>query len=259
MAVVDFLIAGVQKGGTTALHHFLSRHPQLFLPASKELHYFDNEKINWRKPDYRRYDKNFQSAAPDQIRGEATPIYTYWTPAMERIARYNPSIKLIITLRNPVDRAFSHWRMQAGRRQETLEFSRAIREGRRRVVEDAGSVGGCHRAYSYVERGFYAGQVKRVLSFFARTNVLFLTNEAMRADLHGVLNQIAGFLGVDRLAALDGYDVRPVETPSGVAVAMSAEDRAYLWSLYEDDVRETGHLTGLDLSSWRSEAMGVRQ
>ena len=100
----EFLIAGMQKAGTTALHHFLSKHPEVFMPTRKELHFFDDEAIDWQAAPYSDYNDYF-AAAPDwQTVGEATPIYTFWPTAMQRIACYNPGMRLIVLLRHPVGR-----------------------------------------------------------------------------------------------------------------------------------------------------------
>ena len=123
--MVEFLIAGVQKGGTTALFSFLSRHPKLFLPPCKEVHYFDDESVDWQSPDYSRLDAYFRDRSSGQIAGEATPIYTYWQPSAERIQRYNPAMRLIVLLRDPSGRRrndaemiaefrdpfFDHWKI----------------------------------------------------------------------------------------------------------------------------------------------------
>ena len=98
---VSFLIAGVQKAGTTALFDYLSEVPGLELPAVKEAHFFDDEeRIDWAAPDYAPYHALF--GAPDRCWGEATPIYLYWPNALERIRAYNPAMKLILLFRDPV-------------------------------------------------------------------------------------------------------------------------------------------------------------
>ncbi len=81
------LIAGVQKAGTTALHSFLSAHPELFLPPTKELHFSGHEKMDWDRPQYETYDKHFAARKQEQDAGEATSVYTYWQSVPARIAR----------------------------------------------------------------------------------------------------------------------------------------------------------------------------
>ena len=102
---LDFIVPGVQKSGTTALHHFLSKHPQIALPDRQELHFFDDEEIFSRPIDYQTLHRRFSPVASSAIAGEVTPSYLYWKPAFERIHSYNLQIKLVILLRSPIDRA----------------------------------------------------------------------------------------------------------------------------------------------------------
>src|SRR5262245_47614243 len=106
---LDFIVPGVQKSGTTALHYFLNKHPQIALPDRQEMHFFDDEQIFSQQVDYELLHRHFRLIGGSTLAGEVTPSYLYWKPAMDRIWKYNPQIKLIILLRNPVDRAFAHW------------------------------------------------------------------------------------------------------------------------------------------------------
>src|SRR5688500_16151686 len=97
---IDFIVAGVQKAGTTALYDYLSEDPAIGLSRVKEVHFFDDESRNWAAADYGPYHAQFDWERP-AIRGEATPIYAYWPDALERIARYNPAMRLVLLLRDP--------------------------------------------------------------------------------------------------------------------------------------------------------------
>ncbi len=242
---VNFLIAGVQKGGTSALHHFLSQHPSIILPKQKEIHFFDNEKIDWAAPPYEHYHSHFPSIRDEVIIGEATPIYTYWRPALARIHRYNPNMKLIVILRDPVARAYSHWRMETIRQAETLSFSQAIREGRKRVREKAETLG-CHRVYSYVERGFYLEQVLRLHATFPKENLLFLATADLRKNHTAVLDRICRFLGVPSFTTYPENQTIFSHATSQLPPP-SSEDIAYLRALFSEDLRETETITGLDI------------
>ena len=163
--LVTFLIAGVQKGGTTALADYLRQHPALFIPALKELHLFDNEDLNWQHPEQiiSTYHAFFQDAPAGKLWGEATPIYSYWWPAMARIWAYNPAMRVILCLRNPVERAYSHWAMETGRAWDSLPFPQAIASESERC---RAALPLQHRVFSYVSRGFYSEQLRRLWSFF---------------------------------------------------------------------------------------------
>jgi hypothetical protein len=247
----DFLIAGVQKAGTTALHHFLSKHPDVFMPVRKELHFFDDESIDWQQVDCREYDAHFGAAKEFQVAGEATPIYTFWPPALQRIARYNPRIRLIVILRNPIARALSHWSMEIDRGQETLDFQDAIRAGRARAAVTGGIMHDGMRHFSYVERGWYAEQVKRIKSLFPAQQVLYCTNEAMRADFQGFFARVTDFLGLERKIIAKVYDVRPLPPGPSRQSILRGDDEEYLRRLYAEDIAETEALTGLDLNEWK--------
>src|SRR5437899_13018782 len=106
---LDFLVAGTQKSGTTALNYYLRRHPYIALPIKKELHFFDNDELfaGGNVPYEPRYEM-FRPARPGSIVGENTPIYLYWRPALPRMRDYNPAMKLMIVLFKPIDRSLSH-------------------------------------------------------------------------------------------------------------------------------------------------------
>jgi hypothetical protein len=240
--MLDFLIAGVQKGGTTALRAFLSCHPDIYFPDRKELHFFDNESFDWSRPNYALLHRHFCNKRPGQIAGEATPIYTYWQPSTARIHRYNPHVKLIVLLRNPVERAYSHWAMEVRRGAETLEFSDSIRIGRERLG------GKQHRVYSYVERGFYAEQTERLASLFPASQLLLLRTEDLREQHTATLDRICKFIGVRRFVTHPA--ARNVSAGRWAVPKAKQSDLDYLVDLYRCDIERTQQLTGLDLSTW---------
>jgi hypothetical protein len=239
---VNFLVAGVQKGGTTALFDYLGDYGDVALPRVKEVHFFDDERQDWSRPNYAWYHSTFDDASQGRPRGEATPIYTYWPNALERIATYNPAMKLIVVMRDPVQRAWSHWRMEFARGAETQPFAWCIRQGRQRLFE--AQPWGFHRVFSYVERGFYGEQMERVFNLFPRDQVLCLRSEDLHAEPGPVLEQVRGFLG---LAA------GPVVTPRQVHVGrdmeygseLTAEDEALLRDIFRRDQARLLALTGL--------------
>jgi len=94
-----FLLAGVQKAGTSSLFALLSEHSQIARPRAKELHFFDDETVDWRDPDYDEYERKIKWRSSSIIAGEATPRYVFWPGAMERIQVYNPSMKVILSFR----------------------------------------------------------------------------------------------------------------------------------------------------------------
>lgn len=246
MQRIDFFVAGVQKSGTTALDTILREHPQLAMAKVKEVHFFDNESVDWAVPDYEQLHTQFDWSGTEVRRGEATPIYTYWPQAMERLQCYNPSARLIVGLRHPSFRAFSHWRMEVTRNADTLSFSEAIREGRERVRSAPGQV---HRVYSYVERGFYDQQIARLLSLFPRSQLHFFRTDELFSRPADTLTRIENFLDVGRALTATRRYVVPLESKD--LGHMTPGDRVHLDGLFRASIAQAERLSGLDLSDWR--------
>jgi hypothetical protein len=244
---VSFLVAGVQKGGTTALFHYLNELPGVQMARAKEVHFFDDEATDWAAPAYGAYHAAFPETDA-RLRGEATPIYLYWPNCLERIAAYNSAMKLILLFRDPVERAWSHWRMEFARGWEREPFAWCIREGRRRV--DTPEAPGFHRVFSYVERGFYGAQLERLFAIFPRQQVLLLRSEDLDQRPDETLARICGHLGV--------APPRGAVTPRREWVAkaidygqpITADDRAYLRRLYAADLGAFAALSGLAVDGW---------
>ena len=242
--LVNFLIAGVQKGGTTALFDYLRDYPDIALPDFKELHFFDDERRDWAQPDYADYHARFPAPAGRPC-GEATPIYTYWPNSLARIAAYNPAMKLIVVLRDPVQRAWSHWRMEYARGVETHPFAWCIREGRQRLFD--AEPWGHHREYSYVERGFYGEQFTNIYSHFQRSQVLVLTSDQLRSSHASTLGEVRRFLDLKPVPAPAPREVhvgRDMEYPSELA----CDDVEFLRQVYAADAARLATLTGIRFS-----------
>lgn len=243
---IDFFIAGGQKCGTTALDAMLRRHPDLQMARRKEPHFFDEESQDWSAPDYTRLHSYFDFSVP-AVRGESTPIYTFWPQALERVRAYNPDARLVMVLRHPARRAFSQWKMEITRERETLPFGEAIREGRDRA---AGQRQRYLRRHSYVERGHYAAQVRRLLDLFGPEQVYFARTDHLWTRSEEVVGEVLDHLGVARRTLTEGREyVVPLKKTVRVD-PLSDADRTHLQSLFADDIRATAALTGLDLDDW---------
>ncbi len=248
---VGFLVAGVQKGGTTALFDYLVEHPALSLPSIKEAHFFDEEVgVDWSRPDYAPYEALFSDDPSDgRLRGEATPIYLYWPNSLERIAAYNPGMRLILIFRDPIERALSHWKMEYARGAETEPFAWCIREGRARVADDP-STPGFHRVYSYVERGFYGAQLRRLLNIFPGEQLLFLRSDDLKAEPERILRTVCDFLNApvfERIEARESHVAKNIDYGAGI----TEEDRAYLKSVFANDQIIFNRLSGLSFPFFR--------
>lgn len=236
---VSFIVAGAQKAGTTALYDYLAEDPAIAMARIKETHFFDDEARDWSPPDYGDYHALFD--APDgRPCGEATPIYLYWPRSLERIAAYNPAMRLIVLLRDPVERAWSHWRMEHFRGVEPLSFSEAIRGGRARLFES--QPWGYHREFSYVERGFYGEQLERLFALFPRDQALILRSTDLQDHPARTLAQARAFIGAPPAADAEPRRVHVGATAAGLDLA--PEDAAFLRALYARDDERLKALTG---------------
>lgn len=245
---MEFLIGGVQKGGTTALYEYLKRYLPVSLSETKEAHFFDDETVCWDAPDYQRYHDLFEPG-DGRPRGEATPIYLYWPQSLERIAAYNPDMRLIFIFRDPVERAWSHWRMERARDYDSAPFSWAIRQGRERLASDLAAPGH-HRVFSYVERGFYGAQLERALSLFPISQMLLLTSDDLKKDPAAVLTRVAAHLGVPaEIGALSPLEAN-VGVKHGAEPSIDPGDTEYLTRIYRDDLEHFSRLSGLRTDYW---------
>ena len=247
---LDFIVPGAQKSGTTALHYFLTKHSRIALPDRQEMHFFDDEDIFSRSAvDYELLHRHFgairlRQSYGGQVAGEVTPSYLYWGPAMERIRNYNPQIKLVILLRNPIDRAFAHWNMQRFKDREQLDFLPALKEEPQRIAQPLSIES---RRFAYVDRGFYSVQLERVFSFFPREQVKLVKFEGFRDRKQETLDDIFDFLGVKRLRIASDKDrnVVPYER------AMLPEERKYLLEVYAAEIDKLERMLDWNLADWK--------
>ena len=242
---VSFLVAGVQKAGTSALFEYLRRLPGVRLPAVKEAHHFDDEGVDWAAPDHRPYHALFagnEDGDEAALWGDATPIYLYWPGALERIARYDPAMRLILIFRDPVERAWSHWKMEFVRGKEREPFAWCIREGRERLA-DALPNPGFHRVFSYVERGFYGRQLAHALALFPREQLLLLRAADLAREPDATLRRVTDFLGLPPPAPV--APVRALETvPHDYGPPPGDADIALLDALYAGELAQYEALGG---------------
>lgn len=202
MSQLDFAIIGAQKSGTTALSQFLDQHPDIAMARPKETHLFD---VVDGKPDSdpghidKLYAAFFEGAREGQLRGEATPIYLYWPETLTSIHAYEPDLKLIVLLRNPVDRAISHYEMEKQRGNEPQSLFRALMLERRRLNEDQNPrlMPSTTRFHSYRDRGFYSEQLAHLYRLFPKNQVLVLHMQDLLTRHNETLAQVFRFLQVD--------------------------------------------------------------
>ena len=198
---IGFLIGGVQKAGTTALARYLAGHPQLALPQRKEAHVFDDPGFgaDWDRARIdREYARHFDAGSDDRLHGDATPIYLFHPTLVELIAAYNPAMRWIVLLRDPLERAISQYGMERARGDEhwplwaALLFERLRLRGHHHDWSPASPL----RHWSYRARGDYGRQLRTLRAHFPDAQVLVLRSTELRVSHVQVLARICAFLGV---------------------------------------------------------------
>lgn len=197
---VDFFIVGAPKAGTTSLHNSLALHAEIFMPEIKEPNFFssvelmaDNlyykEKIISFLPEYEK----LYAGSDKKIKGDASVSYLFYPSTASNIFQYNPDARIIIILRQPVDRAISHYQMD-----KRLGFVNAPLEA---IFADAGN-----NAPSYFQQYFllgkYTEQVKRYLEVFPESQVKILLFEEVKSDFRKVIEDTLLFLGITNLESI---------------------------------------------------------
>ena len=177
---IDFIGLGAQRSGTSWIYACLCEHPEIYIPI-KEIHFFSRDR-NWEKG-YPWYESLFERRPIDQKAGEFSTSYLFDPESPSRIYQRYPHTKLIVSLRNPVDRAFSNYTndIMSGRISAAVPFSEAFQT-----------------RPQYFEQGCYARQLERYFKYFSPEQLLVLIYEDSLRDPHGFIQRIFDFLGVDR-------------------------------------------------------------
>lgn len=201
----DFYIIGTAKGGTSSLFDYLIQHPDIISPIGKELHYFEelyHRGKNWYKVCFPL--RTYKLFKKDLITGEATPRYLDHPHVPTRIKNLTPNAKFIIMLRNPIERAFSHYNMVINNRRnfESLSFEDAISKEKERIdseykrmVDDPNYHSHNYYIYGYLDRGIYVKKIKNWLSVFPRKQFLFIKSEEFFENPDKIYQNVLEFLG----------------------------------------------------------------
>jgi hypothetical protein len=182
------LMIGAQRSGSTSSFNYLIPHPNVLAPLGKELHYFD---LHYARG-LRYYRGRFplrSRLGSGNITVDATPYYMVHPPVPSRAAELLPDVKLIAVLRNPIDRALSHYQHEVRGGREPLSFEEALaREPERlkgeeeRLRDEPNYYSWNHHRYSYVHRGLYLQQLRRWVEHFPRSQLLVLQSEQLFRD-----------------------------------------------------------------------------
>ncbi|HET8606194.1 MAG TPA: sulfotransferase domain-containing protein [Gaiellaceae bacterium] len=242
----DFLILGAQKAGTTALYAYLRWHPRIAGPSWKEVSFFDRH--------YARGPRWYRGQFPNRLRahgslvGEASPSYLCHPAAPERVADLLPDAKLIALLRDPVDRAYSHYQHEVALGREPLSFADALAAEETRLAGEAERMAADPAYFShawwdhtYFARGLYAEQLERWYARFPREQLLVVTTEEYAARPGETYARVLDFLGAGPHELREhprvfSRDYRPLDPAT----------RARLAARYAEPNRRLAELLGRD-------------
>jgi hypothetical protein len=235
----DFIIIGGHRCGTTSLHHYLSEHPRIVMACTKEVHFYDvwyDRGLDW----YRSHFPLRALQALSKLRpgggfltGEASPYYLLHPAAPARAAQHSRDARLLAILRDPGERAFSHYKRMVRKQVEPLSFEEALdREEERlageaeKVLSNPGYRSDALRQWSYATRGRYAEQLERWLEHFPREQLLVVSLNALERDPAGTMARVFKHLGLPP-ASSRSYGVHNATRDSRLAPETAARLRAY--------------------------------
>ena len=253
MPLPTFVIVGAQKCGTSTLSATLRLHPQVFMSRPKELHFFDrryDQGLEW-------YSEQFKPRRRHLAAGEASPSYLYDDDAPERIAESLSDTKLIVMLRDPAKRAYSHYWHTQRLGAETVDFETALATESERIDSDKPSD---RSRYSYVDRGHYLPQVQNLASLVGRDRLHVVLLDDLADDRVASLRRVFDFLGIDTARAdtieekwTNKYRVQKTPGDKAEPVAyppMKPETRAQLVKHFRPHNDRLAAWLGRDLSAW---------
>ncbi|MEA1874071.1 MAG: sulfotransferase [Bacteroidota bacterium] len=305
---VNCFIIGAAKSGSTSLYHYLNQHPEVYFSPIKETNYFSKEiNIDDLSANYKKnnpinldkyfsadtleelplaivqkkahYEKLFQAASDEKIRAEASVSYMYSPVAANEIFKYNPEAKLIAILRNPIERAFSHYLMALRFGYTSLPFRDAFDADRNAKNKGWGV------SELFYELGLYHQQLSRFYELFPKENIQIHLFEDFHQDKNTLFQSIFEFLALNPIEINTETVHNPSEVPknpgfnkviyrSGIAKVakhifpksiksglksqmlskdkpkINDADRNYLLELYRDEILASQKLINRDLSEW---------
>ncbi|HKY60217.1 MAG TPA: sulfotransferase [Gemmatimonadota bacterium] len=280
----DFYLVGAAKSGTTSLFHYLAQHPSIFIPWKKEPHYFADPSVfsGGSHSTLESYLRLYEDCPREILAGDGSTSYLPSRSAAARIKEVRPEARILVILRNPVDRAYSHYWHQRVEFAERLSFEDAIKDEARRIEQ------GLPYGFLYLRTGMYFEQLRRFIDVFG-ANVRVHLYDDLRSDPGALCRDVFAFLEVDpgqhvdtgrmhhrsgpvrsrtlgRLLArpLPGrrklvrrwprwartLRVRMSQRNVTAPPPMSADTRSMLTEVFRPDVERLQGLLGRDLSSW---------
>jgi hypothetical protein len=237
----DFLVIGAMKSGTTTLFAHLAQHPDVRRPATKEIQYFSHfydRGTTWYRAHFPLY-KELAGRHRPWLTGEASTAYLSDPLVPSRVVDLLPKVRLIVVLRHPTDRAYSHYQHVRSNGFESMTFREALdveaarvaAVQRRRVVNDRDAARA--RPFAYTGRSLYAAQIAEWRTFFPRDRFLVLSAEELHSAPTVVMKQVFRFLGLR-----EDVPIRPQHLNARRYEDMAPDLRARLNDYFAPSVRE---------------------
>jgi hypothetical protein len=252
-----FIVIGANKGGTTSLWHYLDQHPEVFMSRNKEPRYFANipaaanggavdgyqSKVVRSWPDYVQL---FEQGRSSRAIGEASTTYLRNTLVPARIHAQLPDVRLVAMLRNPFDRAFSHFRMYQRLGWETRSFPEAIEAELDHI--DGPTTGRDKRRY--LHPGFYGGGLTRYLEHFPRDQIRIYLHEDFESGPMELMSDLYRFIGVEPSFRPD-VSTHHNAAPTREVPEWDPVSRDRVLDLFEPDIQIVEQVIDRDLAAWR--------
>lgn len=284
----NFFIIGAPKAGTTSLYYYLSRHPEVLMSRIKEPNFFSyrelsNQQLYYRDDsvqDQQTYLSLFNTTTPDQVKavGEASVSYLFYPDTANQIKQFNPDARIIIMLRNPFDRAWSHYLMDY-----KLNYVRDSFDDI--TLKRVNGHRNNQHFQQYIQLSLYHRQLQNYLNVFDRKQIFIGLYDDLKQSPQQLFNALCTFLEIEPVALPESSAYNSAEVPRNAFIkSVYASDsirrglkklfghqqskkiksllfkkpellplpdtRQHLTQLFNDDIRKTESLTGLNLSAW---------
>ena len=248
---VSFMVVGAQKGGTSALYSFLKKHPQVSMSNIKETNFFFTETYWSKGINYKTYHRFYNPSMKRKIYGEASPGYMLnYKEVAPRIKRYNPNTKLLFILKNPIERAYSQYKMHVKRYGLDITFSEALDiafcdEEKDLIIFDEESGLSSETIKSYLLFGHYVEQIKGFKNLFEEKQMLFVLTEELYFNHQETMNVICDFLDIHNFNS----EHKIIHSNQGDEMDSASKQR--LKKYFKPHLDELGLLIGKDVSHWK--------
>ncbi len=284
----NLIIPGAAKSGSSSLHEYLKKHPDIFMSSIKEPHFFCNDSNYSEKKD--DYMELFEDSGSFKYRGESSTGYMVFENTIERIKKDCENPKFIFVLRNPIDRCFSHYNWVKSFNKEKSNFENAILRDKEKIPNATNKIGGGYKYY--FQFGLYGKWIEQYIKAFGRNNIYIITTEALKKDHSKVMNGIFSFLSLDPIEHIEHITTNKTNFYnkhigtfilfkkinkklkrhqlfnfvtenkklkkfiksyfiSNKKVELTAQQRNWLNEMYKDDVNKLKEITGLNFDEWK--------